>query len=292
MATMSFVIEGEVNVQVTVTEVNGDLVFDLLVLDDTGSIGDLNALFFDVLDDSLVSGLSVTGDMITDDNFDANSVTKVDSYTNMNGEVVQEYGKFDGGVQFGTQGIGEDDIRQTSFTLSHDSLDLSLETIALQDFGVRLTSVGTEDGTRDDSLKLGATAPEAPASAVIEAVDDSILVFSDNADGFEFIDGGAESVLANDTTDGTAYDGGIYQDGVEITEAITVAGSNGGTLTIYPDGTVDFNAGGDFDTLGAFEETITSFTYEIENGVTGTVDVTVIGLADPGDIGGGGIGIG
>lgn len=289
MASMSFVVEGEVNVQVTVTESDGDLVFDLLVLDDTGSIGDLNALFFDVLDDSLVSGLSVSGDLITDENFDANSVTKVDSYTNMNGEVVKEYGKFDGGVQFGTQGIGEDDIRATSFTLSHDTEELSLETIALQDFGVRLTSVGEEDGTRDGSLKIGTTAPDAPEDpiSVVDATNDTMLVFADNADGFDFLDSGT-TVFANDMKDGGAYDGGLYQDGTLLTAPITLAGSNGGTLTIYPDGTVDFNAQGDFDSLASFEEALTSFTYEIENGVTATVDVTVLGLSGPdfgGDIG-------
>lgn len=161
MESMTFVIEGEVNVQITVTEMgDGTLKFDIAVLDDTGSIGDLNGIFFDLADDSITDGLSVTGDDVTETAFKADGVTKVDSYVNMNGEVVKEYGKFDAGIQFGTAGIGTDDIRETSFILSSDTGDLSLTDIAEQDFGLRLTSVGEEGGSRDGSLKLGGTAPE------------------------------------------------------------------------------------------------------------------------------------
>lgn len=104
---------------VTIAEQSdGSLLFDLDVLDDTGVIGDLNGLFFDLADDSITDSLSVTGADLTGENIKANSVSKVDAYNNVNGEVVKEDGKFDIGVQFGTAGIGTDDIRSTSFSLS------------------------------------------------------------------------------------------------------------------------------------------------------------------------------
>ena len=56
MASSTFIIAGDVNVSVTITEVDGSLQFDVNVLDDTGMIGDLNALFFDLADDSLTPG--------------------------------------------------------------------------------------------------------------------------------------------------------------------------------------------------------------------------------------------
>ncbi len=163
MAEMTFQLTGDVNVSVTVSELSdGTLQFDLVVLDDTGSIGDLNGLFFDIADDGMVDGLMVSGADVTDSAFNANRVTKVDGYNNVNGEVTGDYGKFDGGVQFGTSGIGVDDIRETSFILSHEGGTLTLDDLLGQDFAVRLTSVGEEDGSRDDSLKIGGEAPTDP----------------------------------------------------------------------------------------------------------------------------------
>lgn len=175
MAQTTFTIEGDVNVLVTVTE-NGDgtLNFQVEVLDETGSIGDLNGLFFDIGTDSLVEGLMVTGDDVTGTEFSANKITKVDGYNNVNGEVAGDYGKFDGGVQFGTQGIGEDDIRSTNFTLSHSEQSLTLDDILSQDFAVRLTSVGEDGGERDGSLKLGGEAPPAADPEIDPEVDPEI----------------------------------------------------------------------------------------------------------------------
>lgn len=175
MAQTTFTIEGDVNVQVVVTE-NGDgtLNFQVDVLDETGSIGDLNGLFFDISNDSLVDGLVASGDDVTETAFNANKITKVDGYNNVNGEVAGDYGKFDGGVQFGTQGIGTDDIRSTSFTLSHADQGLTLDDILSQDFAIRLTSVGEEGGTRDDSLKLGGEAPPEADPEIDPEVDPEV----------------------------------------------------------------------------------------------------------------------
>ena len=292
MSSSTFIIEGEVNVSITITEVNGTLQFDVTVLDETGSIGDLNALFFDLADDSLTSGIQILGDDVTGTALKVDGVTKIDSYTNMNGEVINDYGKFDGGVQFGTAGIGTDDIRSTTFTMSHDSQDLSLSDFSLQDFGIRLTSVGTEDDSRTDSLKLGGTAPEFDNTPATSPNDDSFTFTSyeiDNppglpdvdADGFDF------NVLTNDTVNGTAYTGQVTSvNGSTDLVGQVVAGSDGGTIVIYPDGTIDFSALNDdgsspFDALGEDETATTSFTYGID-GSDQTLTITVVGLGDTG----------
>ncbi|SLN10012.1 hypothetical protein ROG8370_00126 [Roseovarius gaetbuli] len=75
MSTSTFVLTGDVNIKIIVTELeDGSLKFDLSVLDDTGSIGDLNAIFFDLADDSLADGLTVSGDDVTGVKFKVDGV--------------------------------------------------------------------------------------------------------------------------------------------------------------------------------------------------------------------------
>mgnify|MGYP000862926111 FL=1 len=65
MSSASFTILGDVNVEVTITEVIDpvtgltNLEFQVNVLDDTGSIGDLNAPYFDLANDGVTDSLSV-----------------------------------------------------------------------------------------------------------------------------------------------------------------------------------------------------------------------------------------
>ena len=290
MTSATFTITGDVNVSVTITELEGGaLQFDLQVLDDTGSIGDLNALFFDLLDDSLTDGLIVTGDDVTGVAFKADGVTKVDNYTNMNGEVIHDLGRFDGGVQFGTSGIATDDIRSTSFVLSHETESLSLSLFSMQDFGVRLTSVGTEDGAREDSLKLGETAPsfdDAPNDRLTvtedELFNEGQPEVTDQLDSFNF------SLLDNDpgATKVLIESQGMFPDGNAFLDIIP--GSNGGYLILYKDGRVDFSTqiepgAGDFDYLNDNETAETQFDYTTDNGITATLTVTVTGIGSPGD---------
>ena len=290
MTSATFTVTGDVNVSVTITELEGGaLQFDLQVLDDTGSIGDLNALFFDLLDDSLTDGLTVTGDDVTGVAFKADGVTKVDNYTNMNGEVIHDLGRFDGGVQFGTSGIATDDIRSTSFVLSHETESLNLSLFSLQDFGVRLTSVGTEDGAREDSLKLGETAPsfdDAPNDRLTvtedELFNEGQPEVTDQLDSFNF------SLLDNDpgATKVLIESQGMFPDGNAFLDIIP--GSNGGYLILYEDGRVDFSTriepgAGDFDYLNDNETAETQFDYTTDNGITATLTVTVTGIGSPGD---------
>ncbi len=318
MATDSFIIYGDVNVEVTITEnADGTLTFTTSVITEgenaTGLIGDINAIFFDVADNIDVSLLETsegtdldTSEVVAlEDVFKEESVTKVDSYTNMNGEVVKESGKFDGGVQFGTQGIGEDDYQSVSFTLSTlDGSPLSLADFSLQDFGVRLTSVGVEGGSREGSLKLGGTSPEFPENPEppVEPECDDIYVTTE-ADisapiipgappfpGDQIVDPATQeaffSLLYNNDAGGTVTS--VGGDAGNVGQVIT--GSNGGTIVIYADGTFDFSAvntnyENDFAHLLEGQMDTTSFVYEVD-GLEQTLCVEVYGIGDGGGTGG------
>lgn len=300
MSSASFTILGDVNVEIIVTEVIDpvtgltNLEFQVNVLDETGSIGDLNALYFDLADDSLTSSLSVEGVDVTGSVFKVDGVTKVDNYTNMNGEVIQDLGRFDGGIQFGTAGIGDDDIRTTTFTLSSDDTSLSLADFSLQDFGVRLTSVGEVDGSRDGSLKLGGTAPELDGGEILPvAVGDHLTVMENEIfgpDNFDILDSGESSLLANDTFDGGAYTGQLIGiNGGDFVLGQMVMGSNGGYLFVSAEGQFDFSASdflgtSDFAYLNDGETAQTTFEYTIEGGSTALLTVDVLGIS--GDTGG------
>lgn len=290
MATDTFTITGDVNVAVTLTEnADGTVTFHLAVLDDTGSIGDLNAMYFDLYDDRLTSSLNVTGDDVTGSAFKVDGVTKIDNFTNMNGEVVKDLGKFDGGIQFGTQGISQDDIRETSFTLSVDGGALTLADFSLQDFGVRLTSVGEDGGAREDSLKLGATAPEFETAPEIDA-DDVVCVTEDKlffgepeADSFILLenDPGATEIVSVTNSNGETFD-------INAVDTIVTNG-DGTQLMISPDGTFNVSVRSPFaDPYGDLNDgdsAETSYTYTTDNGITATLTICIDGVTD-GDSGG------
>ena len=330
MTVLNFTLSGDVVIQITITELlNGTLQFDLAVTSETGSIGDLNGLFFDIADESLLGEMVATGDDVTGMIFEANDVTKVDNYNNIRGELLKDLGKFDGGVQFGTAGMAEDDIRETSFVLSHESADLTADLFLGMDFAARLTSVGPEGGARDGSSKIGGQAPTEPGDgggtgepgdgggtgepgdgggtgdpgdgggtgSVNIANDDSMTVR--NTEGFSpfgladlLDDFTALGLLDNDTADGGAYTGPITQvAGQNFTDGMIVAGSDGGLLMVFADGSVDFSANGEFDALGTGESAFTQFVYTIEGGDDAILTVEVF-ADDFGDGGGGDGGVG
>jgi hypothetical protein len=129
----------------------------------TGSntIADIRGVFFNILDDSLLNGLQVTGADVTAKKFGpAGTVDSVgSSNNNLNGNGKQT-NFFDAGIEIGQEGIGggKGDIQSTIFTLSHSSKALTLAQFSQQNFGVRLMSVGS--GTkREGSSKLKGEAP-------------------------------------------------------------------------------------------------------------------------------------
>lgn len=277
MNSMSFVIEGAVDTRITVTELDdGSLKVDVQVLDDTGQIGDLRALYFDLADDSLAGSLSVTGDDVTDSAFATGDVSTLGQDTNMKGEVIKEYGEFDAGVEFGTMGMAGDDIQSTSFILSSDLRDLTLDDILAQDFGIRLTSVGEVDGDRDDSLKLGDIAIPEP-----DAIDDDWLATSENLP----LTGANVLINDSDILAVSAVNGDAGNVGTTL--SVTSDGGRVGSLTIESDGSVIFDPLDSFFDLGDGETDIVTGTYQGTGGTggydTASFTITIYGMDDWGD---------
>jgi hypothetical protein len=124
----------------------------------TNYIGDIRGVFFHVKDDNVDKIKTQTAPQIRGQNVPsingfvigpANSVQKVANDVIMNGDANKH--KYDVGVQIGTQGIGKDDIRTTTFIVKGlTTADFTSAT----EFGVRLTSVGTVGGARSESSKV------------------------------------------------------------------------------------------------------------------------------------------
>lgn len=200
--------------------VDGALLFNIAVTS-ADIVGDMRALFFDLANESLLKSLYVVdGSDVTSTVFKANAVTNLGNGANVNGAVVNEAGKFDAGVQFGTAGIGKDDIQETSFVLKSTIGALSLSLFSGSDFALRATSVGDPDGARSDSLKLlgeEVTPPVLPGSL------GDLVFFDDNRNGVQdpgesgvsgitvtLIGGGADRVIGtggDDTAATTTTDG-------------------------------------------------------------------------------------
>jgi len=141
--------------QLTATSVK----FELEVVP-SPNIGDIRGFFFNVSDDSFLAGLTITGADITQIVKSAGAVSNLGGGNN-----IHPTGAFDVGIEFGTPGIGTDDIQSTSFTVSHsNNLAASLFTSELNAngeflFAARLTSVGLPGGSREGSSKVGTNAP-------------------------------------------------------------------------------------------------------------------------------------
>ncbi|MBW4560025.1 MAG: hypothetical protein KME32_02520 [Mojavia pulchra JT2-VF2] len=127
-------------------------------------IADIRGVFFNIFDDSLLSGLQVIGTDVTASKFGpAGTVNSVgSSNNNLNGGGGKNivYNNFDAGVEIGQEGIGngKGDIQSTTFTISHLSKALTLDQFSQQNFGVRLMSVGPLND-REYSSKLKGQAP-------------------------------------------------------------------------------------------------------------------------------------
>lgn len=147
----------------------GDLVITLSI--DAGPLtGDLRAFYAHVADESLLStGSTATGADVTDSLFAANSVSFLGPGTQVP-DLLPGCGfpGCDFGVQFGTFGIGNDDIQSVTFVLSHATTDLTVDWLANLDFIVKLENVGAPKGDRSGFSKLSGTVvvPE-PSTAIM-----------------------------------------------------------------------------------------------------------------------------
>lgn len=170
---------------VTVTD-NGDgtLSFVVEVDESTGTTGDMRAIYFNNAENSYLSGLSIAVDESDGDAGTTSDTTDVfldqdidrmkwvgSRDTNVNGEVIKENdGAFDTGIEFGSQGMSADDVQRMEFTLSADQ-DLTIDSFDWTTIGLRVTSVGDVDGSRNGSLKLAGeetTPPDEPSTVVAE----------------------------------------------------------------------------------------------------------------------------
>ncbi|MDJ0732312.1 MAG: VCBS domain-containing protein, partial [Crocosphaera sp.] len=125
---------------------NGEIQLTVDVAD--GIFADIRGIFFNISDESLIDGLTITGENITNTNSGEIGIAdEVDSV----GNAVIRPESYDYGIEIGTSGIGSDDISSTSFIISHVDQALSLEDFIGEEFGVRLTSVGDD---REGSSKL------------------------------------------------------------------------------------------------------------------------------------------
>ena len=153
-----------VRVAITIDEVvDGDGQFWLNVAanEEFPNIGDLRGFFFNVANASLIGTFSVAGTDITDFQQAEDGVNDLGGGANAN-----PYDSFDLGVEFGTSGIGTDDIQATSFVISSTAGDLTLadflpDSFAAQSlFAVRLTSTGLPGSDREGSSKMGCIAED------------------------------------------------------------------------------------------------------------------------------------
>ncbi len=246
--------EGE-TASVTVT-VLGDTdytaVNDTMTVTEDETAGDADLLdggAASVLANDLDEADAYTGDVLAV-NGDAANVAMVVAGSNGGKLTINADGTVDFDANGDFDGLRDDEIAQTEFTYQIED-------------GEMATVVVTVNGDTD-----------------YYAVNDTMTVNADEAAGdADVLDGGAASVLANDLDEADAYTGAVLSVNADAANVgAAVAGSNGGMLTIAADGTVDFDANGDFSHLIDGQSDTTTFTYAIEDGKTASVIVTVNGM--------------
>ena len=219
-----------------------------------GSVGagtnDNNVVFF------LSDGLNNTGSSFTDE------VASLESNYDAQMIAVGVGNNADLGQLNQIDNTGGAEIVTTTDALTASLIDGLVQTVDITDTAtVTVTVVGEDNFT---------------------AVADTMTVFeSEGAGDLDLLDNGDDSVLDNDLDGTGAYAGDVLKvNGDAANVAQVVAGSNGGLMTIYADGTMDFDANGEFEALGDADTAQTTFTYEIEDGQTATITVNVLGEVD------------
>ena len=267
--SVSFVIEGRVDTQVTITEVTelvgGELVtslqFDLVVLG-AGPAAKLRGFYFDMTDPVAAEFLSATptpehhGE-IRRTKFSPDEVTAHGWGTNENGKAAETLGGFDAGVEFVWQDLGADNW-STSFVLQSSEGSLSLDMIDQAEFGVRFAGYGKwRDGKEHDGATdpIGTGVPQNDTATVDEDSDGIVI-----------------DLMANDS---------VATGGVLSIDSFDFTGLQG-TVIDHGDGTITYLPDGAFDGLSDGESAVDSFRYTTTDGLGGTatanVAVTVIGV--------------
>lgn len=277
--SISFIVEGVTDTRITITEEPaGTLDFEIETLN-TGAIGDLRGVFFDVasVSSQFIDTLTATGETVTGFDADDGAVSNLGKGANVNGVITNALGRFDLGVAFGDAGIGgDDDLQFATFTLASTAGPLDIGMFSEVDLALRYTSVADGNGSRRGGEKLGGA-----SSAAIIAEDDSLAVSEDSTDSV--------NVFANDENPaGTVLTGGDY-DGAALAlgpNIVETTGGRTGILRLFNDGNVEFSAtNNDFDDLavGETDDLVFTYTAMAPNGSTSCADVTitVTGINDP-----------
>ncbi|MBF9033730.1 hypothetical protein HKCCE2091_05715 [Rhodobacterales bacterium HKCCE2091] len=279
--SISFIAEGDVDTEITITEnADGTLTFDIAVVEG-GLIGDLRAVFFDLQGvDASTGTFAVMGSDVTDEGFEEEGVDSLGRDASVKGQVLNEMGAFDAGLEFGTSGMAWDDIQETSFTLFWDgdgdgTSDLTLDMLDMSDFALRYTSVGEEGGSRNASAKIGDQAGTVAQDDAIDICEDEIgshdLVANDGTAAGLAVTG----IRLDGDTGFTALPGG----GFTLTDAAGISVE----VTLSPDGTAIVDATG-AEALEAGETAVFTFDYQTTaadgSTATATVTISVCGEAD------------
>ena len=164
----------------------------------------------------------------------------------------------DGTASFDPNGefeaLGEGETTETEVTYTVTDRDGATDSTT-----VTITVTGTNDGPIAVSNTYNTTASE-----VAGGVDGNVITDDTGA--------GQDSDPEGDVLTVSAVDG------VAGNVGVAVAGGNGGLFTINADGSVDFDANGDFDGLGLNNTAETSVTYTIvdEGGLEDTATATFV----------------
>ena len=108
----------DVSIEVDDQSVPGDLVITLQITGPGTTTGNLRGFFVHVANESLLSGLSVTGPNVTGSTFLANGVPQTTSHS-IAPQSAGTPGPYDIGVTLGNYGYSRRDLRTVTFTLSH-----------------------------------------------------------------------------------------------------------------------------------------------------------------------------
>ena len=277
---------------VTVVD-NGDgtLSVTLDVDESTGVTGDVRAIYFNNAGNQSLTGLTAVagetdGDAATtSDTTDIRMRQEIDKVrwvdskdTNVNGEVINENdGAFDTGIQFGTQGMATDDVQHMEFTLSSTD-GLTLDSFDWTTIGLRVTSVGDVNGSRNGSLKLTGEEKPPVASTVVAENDIGEVDLTGVTAGDTV---GVNGLFSADPLNWKVNDFDPEGDSFDL---IGVAGAGGATAGVDAttgwSGWVAADIDIDFDGIGDF------VGGEVRLNVDGRVE-----MRDTGDLGGGGTAI-